>query len=225
MKMTQTCLNLLDEHTENRMERIKRHISAIDRLDDAQNRKAVYNELAGISRNIELLAKETRAVLLELHAGLEALGLIPVYTPLPDAPDVELIEENGMFIIKMDGLLPFPSKGNAYYLHVKLDDFLEHYRNIRGLEAPIFEERCAVIFLHHFNTEQARRRQVRDYDNLEYRCVLNVIARHFLWDDDPSSYISMHNIIPDKSNFTEVRVMKLSAFYEHIVAGFLDGTY
>ena len=225
MKITKTCLDLLGEHTGNRLERIKRHISAIDRMDGVNDSKAVYRELASVSRNIELLAKETRAVLLELHAGLEGVGLVPELTPLPDAPDLELTEENGVFIIKMDSMLPFPSKGNAYYLHVKLDDFLEHYRNIRGLTAPIFEERCAVIFLHHYNLEQTKSRQLRDYDNLEYRCVMNVISRHFMSDDDAFSYVSMHDIIPDKANFLEVKIMRMSVLFEHIVSGYLNGTY
>ena len=46
------------------------------------------------------------------------------------------------------------------------------------------------------------------YDNLETSCVLNVITRYFMWDDDSKSYLLMQDIAPDSSDFTEIIVMK-----------------
>lgn len=212
MEVIREYLNSVNNHIQYRQERIKRLAAAIERIEPARDSAAVYAALADISRNSELFAREMRSVLLELHAGLEAVGLIPEYTPLPGAPNVNITAKNGVYSIKMDGMLPFPAKGNVYYLHEKLDYALELYREKMKLEAPIFEERCAVVFIHHYDIAKTRRRYIRDYDNLEYRCVLNALARHFMWDDDPASYTLMHTIAPDNSNFTEVKIMTIRDF-------------
>ena len=217
MKMTKLCLDLLREHTENRITRMKKHVERIDSLEPNHSSNAVYMELANISRQAELLAQEMRAVVVELHAGLEALGLVPQYIPLPNAPDVQISEKDGIFKIKMDGMLPFSSKGGVYYLHEKLYIALSDYCSRNALLTPLFDSRCAIVFLHHYNTEQSKVRHIRDYDNLEYSCVLNAIAQHFLWDDNPESYVSVHEIVADSSNFTEVLIMKISDF-KHLVS-------
>ena len=76
------------------------------------------------------------------------------------------------------------------------------------LSAPVFGERCAVIIRRHYDLERNSGRQIRDYDNLETSCVLNVIARYLMWDNDPKSYWLMQDIAPDSSDFTEIIVMK-----------------
>ncbi|WRS28457.1 DUF6100 family protein [Oscillospiraceae bacterium MB08-C2-2] len=144
------------------------------------------------------------------------MGLAPAYLPLPDVSGVELAKTNGTLVIKMDGLLPFPAKGNVYYLHEKLNHALGQWQVQKGLCAPLFTERCAVVFLYHYSSGQWNSRQVRDYDNLEYRCVLNTLARRLLWDDDPRSYVCFHGVVPDTSTYTEIRVMALSAFQNYI---------
>ena len=216
MKMTKLCLDLMTEHVENRLGRLKKHIERIDETKVGEMPDFVYSELAGISRQTELLAQEIRAVIVELHAGLEALGLVPQYIPLPNAPDVEISVADGIFRVKMDGMLPFTSKGGVYYLHEKLYTALADYRLQNDLTVPIFESRCAIVFLHHYNMEQNKSRYIRDYDNLEYRCVLNAIAQHFLWDDEPAGYLSMHDVIPDDANFTEVLIMAIPDFKRFI---------
>ena len=208
MGISKLCIDLLHEHTENRISKLARHIEAADRLDAEENSVAIYVELSEISRHTELLSKELRMILSELHASFEALGLSPEYVPLAISSDVKTSVKNEIYTIRLDGILPFKSKGNVYYLHEKLDAALELFLSDSGISAPVFSERCAVILRHHYDLERSSGRQIRDYDNLETSCVLNVIARYFMWDDDPKSYLLMQDIAPDHSDFTEIIVMK-----------------
>ena len=221
MKMTKLCLDLMRQHTKNRLERIGKHMERIDQLEAKSNSETIYGELASISRHTELLTQEIRTVVMELHTGLESLGLVPQYIPLPAAPGVEISVIDEIFSIKMDGMLPFFSKGGAYYLHGKLEAALAVYCMENDLMIPIFGERCAVVFLHHYNMEQSERRYIRDYDNLECRCVLNAITQYFLLDDEPMQMVLMHEIVPDCKNFTEVLVMKISDFKKFVEASFM----
>ena len=220
MGISKLCIDLLHEHTENRISKIARHIEVAGRLDAEENAAAIYMELGEISRHIELLSKELRIILSELHASFEALGLAPKYVPLTINSDVKIFVENGIYIIRLDGILPFKSKGNVYYLHEKLDAALELFLSDSGISAPVFGERCAVIIRHHYDLERSSGRQIRDYDNLETSCVLNVIARYFMWDDDPKGYLLMQDIAPDSSDFTEMLVMKISE-----LCGFISRRY
>ena len=208
MGISKLCIDLLHEHTENRISKLARHIEVAGRLDAEENAAAIYMELGEIARHTELLSKELRMILSELHASFEALGLSPEYVPLAISSDVKTSVKNEIYTIRLDGILPFKSKGNVYYLHEKLDAALELFLSDSGISAPVFGERCAVIIRHHYDMERSSGRQIRDYDNLETSCVLNVIARYFMWDDDPKSYLLMQDIAPDHSDFTEIIVMK-----------------
>lgn len=220
MEMTVNFMKSVEKSVSVRMQNITRQIKDIDRLEPDADCEAIYIKLAELSRNIELLSREMRSELLELHAGLESLGLFHEYQGLfPCTPGIsEITERNGVFHIRMDGMLPFAGNGLVYYLHEQLDAAIKKYRDENALSAPIFKERCAVVILHHYDTRIIKRRYIRDYDNLERRCVLNVIALHFLTDDNPAGYIAMDDIVPDNQNYTEICVMNIPSFQNYVMS-------
>jgi len=171
-----------------------------------------YERLADVSRHVELLAADLRASILDCHNELQALGYSPREMPTTDLPGVSVdIREKSVCII-MDGMLPFPLKGSAYYLHEKLDTAIGQYLWDNDLPRPMFDERCAVVFIHRYANAGRALRHLRDYDNTERRCITNVIARHFLLDDSPACYIGMDILAPGESNHTEIRIMTIADF-------------
>jgi hypothetical protein len=183
-----------------------------------------YDQLAEISRHIELLISDLRDAMFWCHNELQSFGYCRDEIPIPDAPDITVnVEEKSVRII-MGGMLPFPQKGSVYYLHDKLDAALECHIRHNALPQPIFTERCAVVFIHRYAGADRARRNLRDYDNTERRCITNVIARHFMHDDSPACYISMDIIAPGDSNHTEIRIMTIPEFRAFVMSDKIDFT-
>ena len=173
-----------------------------------------YDTLAEMSRHIEHLAEDAKAALINCHDELQALGYTPPELPMPNEPCITVkVDEKSVHIV-VDGMLPYPIKGGAHYLHTKLDAALTLYARNKALPYPLFIERCAVVFVHHYMENGKAIRNMRDYDNVERRCVTNVIARHFLRDDSPACYVSMDILAQGESTFTEIRLLTIPAFRE-----------
>lgn len=188
------------------------HCSRINAQAPGRRGAAIYQELSEVAACQEALCQHLRLNLLELHSRLQGLGLLPPLSDHPKPMDLDISFRDDGFRIVTDGMLPFQSKGPVYFLHGKLDAALEQYRADRAVKGAIFQAPSAVVFIHHYDTTHSRLRFLRDYDNLEHRCVMNVIARHFLVDDAPTNYIMMDMLAPDTRNYTEIRVMSIPDF-------------
>jgi len=183
-----------------------------------------HDSLAEISRHIELLTAELRTSLTDCHNALQALGYHPNEILLSDVPGVSVNVGDKSVCIIMDGMLPFPLKGGAHYLHEKLDAALRRYSRDHLLPKPFFDERCAVVFIHRYADTDRALRHLRDYDNVERRCITNVIARYFMRDDSPACYISMDILAPGENNHTEIRIMTVPAFRAFVSSEKIDFT-
>ena len=175
---------------------------------------SAYQKMAEINRNMELLISASRRILCRYHSEIQSFGYEPEDQPIssPDVPETNIqINEKRVNII-MDGMLPFPLKGGVHFLHEALDKTLLRYSREKNLPAPLFTERCAVVFVHHYAEDNRSLRHLRDYDNVERRCVTNVVARHFLRDDSPACYISMDVLAPGTHNYTEIKIMTIPDF-------------
>ena len=181
-----------------------------DRLDDA----AVYEDLAGLSREIDRVTKALREAITGFYDELRSLGRKPPEIPMEDPPGLEVDVSGPDVRVEIDGILPFPITGSVYYLHEKLDTALARFREETPVPRPLFTERCAVVFIHHYLREGKAAREIRDYDNMERRCILNVLARHFTRDDSPGCLVTMDVIAPGERNFTEIRIMTIPRFRE-----------
>lgn len=162
---------------------------------------------------------EMREALLRCNSELQALEECPKQRAMPDAPGIRIEIEPPCARIIVDGMLPYPLNGGVHYLHNKLDDALSRLFRDKALPRPLFEERCAVVFLHRYTGASWRLRQIRDYDNVEHRCITNVIAKHFLTDDTPACYIGMDILAPGDVDQTEIRLMPVPAFQAFVASG------
>jgi len=184
--------------------------------------EAVYGHLADIIRNTELLVNEVREEVIGFHGKLELLGLVQGELPYSGPPGFSLEVKGRSIYILFDAMLPFLLKGYIYYLHDGLDRKLEQMA--RDGKLPKIRERCGVVFLHHYHAATGEMRSLRDYDNLERRCVLNVLARHFLWGDSPHQIVSMDVLAPGDSNYTEVRILPIPEFREFVMSEEMEYT-
>lgn len=182
----------------------------------SENGGSVYEQLDSISRHAELMISDIRRALTNCHNDLQAFGYCPQEIPIHGAPDVEVDIIGKTVRVLMDGMLPFPAKGSVYFLHEKLDAALRQYSRDNALPQPLFDERCAVVFIHRYAGKGVR--QLRDYDNTERRCITNVIARHFLRDDSPACYMGVDILAPVRRNQTEIRVMTIPDFRAFIIS-------
>lgn len=195
-----------------RERKVSDHLLRLQSNLDEGNHKGAYGQLAEIARHTEHLSQSLRDALLDLYGALQTGGLLPSYQPFPALPDVEISEENGCIIIKSGGMMPFSLRGSAYYLHDKLNMALERFYEEQDPPRPYFTERCAVVFIHHYGSKWADLRHLRDYDNVERRCITNVLATWLMWGDSPKCMIGMDVLAPGEHNYTEIRVMPMPQF-------------
>lgn len=139
---------------------------------------------------------------------------------LPEAPYIKAMMREEILTIRADAILPFAIKGPAHYLLGELDTALSRLLRERDRIPPIFTGPCAVLFWHHYD-QQGRhfaRRQLRDFDNVEHRAVLNTLSRYCLWDDGPCNIILMDALMLGNRDFTEILVMPIERFTAYLMS-------
>ena len=137
--------------------------------------KAVYQQLYELSGQVELLCKELRETMTEFYDDLQLTGVWPALRPYPFATQVKATVEKDCVRLVLPEMLPFPVGGSVYYLHEQVKGALEKLIRERKLPRPLFEERCALVYLHHYDSGKPARR-LRDYDNVEHCCITNALA-------------------------------------------------
>ena len=185
--------------------------------------KAVYQQLYELSGQVELLCKELRETMTEFYDDLQLTGVWPVLRPYPFATQVKATVEKDCVRLVLPEMLPFPIGGSVYYLHEQVKMALEKLIRERKLPRPLFNERCALVYLHHYDSGKPARR-LRDYDNVEHRCITNALAALTMWGDDPNCMVSLDILAPGDHNFTEICILPLSRFREFALSekmGFL----
>jgi hypothetical protein len=202
----------MHEIINDREKKITGHLKRIRTFLEVENHPRVYGEIAEISRHTELMVRDLRETMTGFYNMLQISGIQPMKQLYPGLPNIDISEDNGCVAIKLDAMMPYPIKGRVYYLHDKLDMALERFYEERKPPRPYFTERCAVVFLHHYGSASEDLRHLRDYDNVERRCITNVLAAHLLWGDSPKCMIGMDVLAPGERNYTEIRVMPLPQF-------------
>ena len=122
----------------------------------------------------------------------------------------------------MSGILPVPTRGSVYYLHEQVRWALEDLIREHKLSRPVFTGRCAVVFVHRYKPRQGSARYLRDYDNVEHRCVTNALTGLAIWGDSPECMIGMDILAPGDRDYTEILVMPTGRFREFVMSEKFD---
>lgn len=128
---------------------------------------------------------------------------------------ISVSEENGIIKIVLPCLLPKKNKRQSTeFIIDPLYFTLSRYADDHNLKRY---KHCVVCFSHIYS-ENFPRRNIRDYDNLELKQFLDVIAT-FIMVDDTGLLIDAYNTTEiGKSNCTEISVMSKKCFPDWLKA-------
>ena len=207
-----------------RGEQIKDRLVQIETALQNNNSQAIYRYLFEFSQQAEIFCKELRKAMATFYNDLQLVGVFHPLLPYPQSDDVAVFVDGNCLKLKFSAILPFSAGGSVYYLHEQVRNALERVIRERKLPRPFFNERCAVVFLHHYAAAKGITRFLRDYDNVEHRCITNVLASLSMYGDGPQCMIALDILAPGNQDFTEVRIMPISDFKQFVASENLDYT-
>lgn len=130
-----------------------------------------------------------------------------------DAHGIHVMQENGILSITLPGLLPKRKvRTNTAFLHEPLNYALQEYLKDHNL--TLYKD-CVVCFSQIYDADLSLRR-IRDYDNLEFKQILDTIAAYILLDDSGLFCDSYHTTELGEYDHTTVYIMEKSAFPEWV---------
>ena len=197
---------------------LKSRLELMDSALECSDTNAVYRHLSQFSRLTELLCRELREATREFYGNLQTVELFPILLPYPHGGEVKAVVEDGYIRLEAPTILPFCSGGSVYYLHEQVLWALEDLIREKKLPRPFFTERCALVYLHHYQEDAGLTHYLRDYDNVEHRCVTNALAALAMWGDRPDCIVSLDVLAPGERDFTEICVMTMEKFREFVLS-------
>lgn len=201
-----------------RGELIKNRLELMGSALECTDVGAIYRHLFELSQLTETLCRELREAATECYSSLQLIHVYPVLMPYPHGGEVKASVEEGCIRLEAPAILPFCSGGSVYYLHEQIRWALEDLIREKKLPRPFFTQRCALVFLHHYQAQAGVMRYLRDYDNVEHRCVTNALASLAMWGDSPDCIISLDVLAPGDRDFTEIRVMTMEKFRAFVMS-------
>ena len=126
-----------------------------------------------------------------------------------DAQGIEIRQDEDLISITLPGLLPKRKQHvNASFLHEPLNYALQNYLTVHSL--PLYRE-CVVCFSQIYDRNGPFDR-IRDYDNLEFKQLLDTIATYIMVDDSGLYCDSYHTTELGDTDYTVIYVMGKSRF-------------
>lgn len=126
-----------------------------------------------------------------------------------DAQRITISSEDGILSITLPGLLPKRRiRTNTAFLHEPLNFVLQEY--LKNHNLSLYQD-CVVCFSQVYDKSLSLQR-IRDYDNLEFKQILDTIAAYVLLDDTGLFCDSYHTTELGERDYTVVYIMEKSAF-------------
>lgn len=126
-----------------------------------------------------------------------------------DAQGISISSENGILAVTLPGLLPKRKlRTNTAFLHEPLNYVLQEY--LKNHSLSLYQD-CVVCFSQVYDRTLSRQR-IRDYDNLEFKQILDTIAAYVLLDDTGLFCDSYHTTELGDKDYTVVYIMEKSVF-------------
>ena len=125
------------------------------------------------------------------------------------AQGIQIQQTPDFIAITLPGLLPKRKQHvNAAFLHEPLNYVLQDYMATHSL--PLYQE-CVVCFSQIYDQAGPFQR-IRDYDNLEFKQLLDTIASYIMVDDSGLFCDSYHTTELGETDYTVIYVMGKSYF-------------
>lgn len=129
------------------------------------------------------------------------------------AHEISIQREAAILSIRLPGLLPKrKAHTNAAFLNEPLNYSMQDYLKQHSL--PLFEN-CVVCFSQVYD-QQLPLRRIRDYDNLEFKQILDTIATYVLRDDTGLFCDVFHTTEFGEKDYTVIYIMEKILFPDWI---------
>lgn len=177
---------------------------------DVQKYGANYEEL---STDAALRAERIACQLRNLIYITDFTGKSTYMKLAADAQGIHISLEDEILSIRLPGLLPKRKvRTNTAFLHEPLNYALQEYLKSHSLS--LYKD-CVVCFSQIYDRALSLGR-IRDYDNLEFKQILDTIAAYVLLDDTGLFCDSFHTTELGEHDHTIVYIMEKSVFPEWI---------
>ena len=192
---------------EDNLDKLKNSIFAM-KMTDIQKYPANYEEL---STDAALRSERITCNLRNLIYATIPEGKAAYMERAAKTHGIEIGFDKGILTLRLPGLLPKRKvHTNTAFINEPL-----HYALKQHLEAeplPLFKH-CVVCLVQVYDQKLPPRR-IRDYDNLEFKQILDTISPFVLEDDSGLFCDSYHTTMLGTSDFTSVNIMEKDAFPE-----------
>ncbi len=132
-----------------------------------------------------------------------------------NAQGIDIQHQNNILSITLPGLLPKRKvRTNTSFLHEPLNFALQEY--LKNHNMNLYRD-CVICFSQIYD-EKLSYQRIRDYDNLEFKQILDTIATYVLLDDTGLFCDSYHTTEMGEKDHTVVYIMEKSLFPEWIKA-------
>ena len=164
------------EKLEGELQKLTNTVYAL-KVTDIQNYDKNFEELSvSAALRAERIACQMRNLVCPALSPNQA-----AYLPkAADAQGMRIAEQQGILTITLPGLLPKRRvHTNTAFLHEPLNYMLREYVKQNAL--PLYRD-CVICFSQIYDRELPQRR-IRDYDNLEFKQILDTLCTYVLTDD------------------------------------------
>ncbi len=192
---------------EESLDKLKNSVYAM-KMTDIRKYPANYEEL---STDAALRAEHITCQLRNLIYATDITDKGSYMKKAAKVQGISIQVKDNILTLCLPGLLPKRKlHTNTAFINEPIYYALKDYLSEEPL--PLFEA-CVVCFVQVYD-EKLPLRRIRDYDNLEFKQILDTICPFVLRDDSGLYCDSYHTTVLGESDYTEVNILEKSVFPE-----------
>lgn len=193
------------QKVENELMKLKNTIFALQ-AKDFEKHGVNYEEL---SADAAYKAERLTCQLRRLVYMTDFTGKSDYLRHAAESQGIHITLNNGILSVTLPALFPKRKmKSNTAFLHEPLNYALQEF--IREQDIPLYRY-CTVCFIQVYDKSLSKKR-IRDYDNLEFKQILDIISTYALIDDS-GQFCDLHHMTElGEEDHTVIHVMEQSAF-------------
>jgi hypothetical protein len=168
-----------------------------------------------LSMNIALRSERMTCQLRNIVLTIPTATKAEYMAQVQEMHDIHIAYEHGILLIELPGLLPKRQvHSNTAFLNDPLHYAFQHYLQMYPL--PVFNG-CVISFTQVYD-ESLDIARVRDYDNLEFKQLLDTIGTFVLQDDGGMHCDTYHTTKLGKEDYTLIHIMEKQRFPDWLKA-------
>ena len=193
------------QKVESELVKLQNTVFALQNID-FQKHSANYEEL---STEAAYKAERLACQLRRLVYITDLTGESDYLKHAAEAQGIHIYLNNGILSVTLPALFPKRKlRSNTAFLHDPLNYALHEF--VKEQSFPLYRD-CIVCFIQVYDKSLSEKR-IRDYDNLEFKQILDVISNHALIDDS-GQFCDIHHMTEmGTEDHTVIHIMEKSVF-------------